>query len=141
MNVLPVSRSQIVFCKYLFAVICMAVAAAFGLLVQSGMNLKNGDPVFQDVWVAGAAVIVASLFLSVVLPVLFKVGAEKSRVVLVLIFLIPFAVALVAEKAGIKIHVSAEQLLSLLPAMGFGVAAVLLLSCAVSMEIYKRKEF
>lgn len=140
-NVLPVSRAQIVMSKYLFALICMAAAALMGLLIQSGMNFKNGNPIFQDIWVAGAAVTIACLFLSVVLPVLFKVGAEKSRVVLILIFMIPFAVALFMEKTGIKWNLSPEQLLSLLPAAGFGVAALLLVSCVISIEIYKRKEF
>ncbi len=140
-NVLPVSRGQIVLCKYLFALICMAVAAAFGLLVQCILNGRNGIPVFQDAWVTGAAVITAGLFLSVVLPVLFKVGAEKSRVILVLLFLIPFAAVLIMEKTGVRISLSPEQLLSLLPAVGLGTAAVVLLSCVVSMEIYKRKEF
>ncbi len=140
-NVLPVSRGQIVMSKYLFALICMAGAAAFGLLIQCAMNMKNGNPVFQDAWVAGMAVMIASLFLSVVLPVLFKVGAEKSRVVLILIFLIPFVVALLAEKAGIQLNLSLERLHSLLPAAGLGTVAVVLLSCAVSMGIYGRKEF
>lgn len=140
-NVLPVSRGQIVMSKYLFALICMGAASAFGLAIQCGMNIKSGSPVFQDAWVAGAAVMVACLFLSVVMPVLFKMGAEKSRVILVLIFLIPFAAALLMEKTGIRISLSPERLLSLLPAAGLGTAALLLLSCVVSMEIYKRKEF
>ena len=52
-NVLPVSRGQIVMSKYLFALICMAGAAAFGLLIQCAMNMKNGNPVFQDAWWRG----------------------------------------------------------------------------------------
>lgn len=140
-NVLPVSRDQIVICKYLFSLICMTAAAAFGLLIQCGMNIKNGNPAFQDAWVAAVSVIVAGLFLAVVLPVLFKVGAEKSRVVLILIFMIPFAVVLLAEKSGIRFEFSMEQLFSLIPAAGLITAAVVLFSCVVSMGIYKRKEF
>ncbi|MCI8464699.1 MAG: ABC-2 transporter permease [Lachnospiraceae bacterium] len=140
-NVLPVSRTQIVMCKYLFSMICMITASAFGFLIQCGMNLQKGVSMFQDSWAAGAAAIIACLFLSVVLPVLFQVGADKSRVILVLLFMIPFAVALLIEKSGIKFHISLEQLPSLLPAAGLGTVALLLLSCVVSIEIYKRKEF
>lgn len=140
-NVLPVSGGQIVLSKYLFALTCTAVAALFGVLIQCGLNLKNGNPVFQDIWVAGAAVMIAVVFLSAALPVLFKVGAEKSRVILLLLFMIPFAVVLVVEKTGMEFQFSLDGLLAMYPALGLLAAAVLLVSCAVSMEIYKRKEF
>ena len=140
-NVLPVSSIQIVLSKYLFALICMLAASAFGILIQCGLSLKTGNPAFQDLWVAGAAVVVACLFLSVVLPVLFKAGAEKSRVVLILLFMIPFATVLFLEKAGIRIRISQDELISLYPVIGLGSAVSLLLSCLVSIGIYKRKEF
>ncbi len=140
-NVLPVSCAQIVMSKYVFSLICTTAAGAFGMIIQCAMNVVKQEPIFNEVWVACMAVIVASLFLAVVLPVLFKAGAEKSRVILMMIFLIPFTAAIIIEKMGIKIDFSMERMMEFLPFFGLGAAAVMLVSCAISIEIYKRKEF
>ena len=135
------SRAQIVMSKYVFSLVCTVAAGAFGTLIQCAMNVAKQIPAFQEVWVAWIAVMVASLFLAVVLPVLFKAGAEKSRVILMMIFLIPFAAAIIIEKMGIKIDLSMERLVELLPFFGLGTVVFLLISCVISIEIYKRKEF
>ncbi len=140
-NVLPVSRTQIVVSKYLFAVICMFAASGGGALVQVGMNLLKELPVADGLWVSAAAASAASLFLAVIMPVLFQFGPEKSRVLLVLIFLVPFFTAMLIEKTGIKVEITMETLTKLLPLAVLGAGVLVVLSCMVSVRIYRRKEF
>lgn len=140
-NVLPVSRRQIVLSKYLMAVICVGISAGAGLLLRIFVNVKAHVWVGTGLWITAAAVLTASVFIAVIVPVLVKFGSEKSRIILILIFLIPFFTALLIEKGGIRFEFTEEAFVKLLPFIAIGVVVLLMVSYFITLQIYRRKEF
>ena len=140
-NVLPVTRTQVVVSKYLMTVICMCAAAAGGMAIQAAVNLTAGKDPLDGLFYMGIALMGAAAFMSVVIPLLFWLGSERERVAVILVFMIPFAVLLLMEKQGIRISVSGGTLERLMPVLAAGTMVLLAVSCLVSLSIYKHKEF
>ncbi|HIZ44670.1 MAG TPA: ABC-2 transporter permease [Firmicutes bacterium] len=140
-NVLPVTRTQVVVSKYLMTVICMCAAAAGGMAIQAAVNLTAGKDPLDGLFYMGIALMGAAAFMSVVIPLLFWLGSERGRVAVILVFMIPFAVLLLMEKQGIRISVSGGTLERLMPVLAAGTMVLLAVSCLVSLSIYKHKEF
>ncbi len=140
-NALPVTKGQIVGSKYLFSLAAVSVTALCGLLLQVGSNIRQGSAPADGIWISFLMLAGAAAFLSLVLPVLFWMGAEKGRILLILIFLIPFATALAVEKLGITLELPAGRLEDLaLPACA-AAAVLMAVSYRISTVIYDRKEF
>lgn len=93
--IMPVSKKELVGGKFIVLVIFCAVGSLFGLVVGSiGGLITNkitldlvgiGELLFLDLisWV------IALIFGSMSIPLVFKFGAERGRVLLVVSFLIP----------------------------------------------------
>ncbi|MCD2492076.1 ABC-2 transporter permease [Lacrimispora sp. NSJ-141] len=140
-NVLPVSRAQVVLSKYILSLIAMGAAAGGGALIQTVINLKNRVQPENGLWISIIAFCVASLFLSLIIPILFKMGAEKGRIILVVIFLIPFMITMLVKKTGIKLAFTIQDLLAMIPLIVLCVVIFMILSCMVTLRIYGKKEF
>ncbi len=139
-NVLPVSRAQVVLSKYFLSLIAMGVTAGGGALIQMVMNLKNHVQLGNGLWVSIMAFCVASVFLSVIIPILFKMGAEKCRIILVVIFLIPFMTVMLIEKTGVKPALTIQDLIAMTPLIVICAVIFMILSCMVTLRIYGKKE-
>lgn len=140
-NVLPVSRKQIVLSKYLLAFIFIGAVTAGGAFLQALVNIKNHAGIGNGLWVSAAAFLGASFFLSILVPLLFKLGTEKSRAAMVIIFLIPFCAVMFIEKAGLKFHLTSEVIKTTLPFLAVGIILMLAASVFMAIHIYEGKEF
>lgn len=137
---LPVTRSDMVGAKYLLALVMTGLGAAVtGLMYLVFMLVRKGDPSTLLPIVFGTTA--AGMFLvSVLLPCIYKFGAEKARLVLMIAGV---AIALIISLGAwllpqdIDFRTVKVVLLVVLP-----IAQVLVfyLSYQLSCRIYRRKE-
>lgn len=149
---LPVSRNALVLSKYIFAFMLIAVAAAACFLV----NFFIGDSLLENIFSIVTLSTMGILLVSFSLPPILKFGSEKGRFVMVAIFLFSGFVILVckgvlssledsstfaiifATQAGLESLLLSNWFILSVIASGFG---VFLLSFAISLRIYKNKDF
>ena len=146
--VTPAGRRGVVQGKYLFALLCTAGAAALVAVILTVMALSG--TVETEVWweplaVVAACACITLLLDSVFLPFLLKFGAEKARMLTMLVFVVVFGgMALLAYLTERGWHVPAPSplLVTLTPILFVAAtAAALGVSYGISLGIYKKKEF
>lgn len=132
---MPISRNMLVWSKYLLVLLFLLAGELLLLLLS----------LFQPE--IGLALLVLApgivLFLnSILLPVAFKLGVEKSRYVMVAVMLLPTLVLLLMEKLGIPLPQLSSSLLALLPLLLLAFAGLLFyLSGLLSCRLYRGREF
>lgn len=148
----PVGRKGVVTARYLFALILLGVGGVIAALVSLGVTWfgKAEVSVWWEPLVVSALVCLAGVLLdSMLLPVIFKFGSEKSRVISMIIFVICFGgMALLSYLDGYgSLDLSAlDRTFSALPPavlLAAPVLAVVLLfwlSYRISVGIYLKKE-
>lgn len=142
---MPVSKRDLVLAKYVLAIIlCFAGAVAGAILSIAG----SLDAPFVDMKgilaASGIALCASYLFNSLALPLLYKFGAEKSRLILLACYALPLIGASLVMN---ELEKSAATLLRfqslldlgaiLLPIITIG---ALLVSYLISLHIYNRKD-
>lgn len=139
---LPLTRAQIVLARYLFAagslLLTGAVGAVLGILLDSIVFHAGA----LEVLGATAGVFLVYLLMNVLsLPVYYKMGVEKARLITIILYLVPFAI-FVGILPSIDLTVLEALPLGWIAA-GFAAAVLLLavLSCLLSVRIYRGKEF
>ena len=132
---MPVSRRDMVLEKYILGLLCATGGLAVLLLFQWIIPVKEeGDLISIFILYA-----VSILYLSLLLPVLFKLGVEKGRILMMLFFAIPFAAVFIVSKLDLQMP-DIQTLKSLLYGFPAFVAAVYILSFFLSFLIYRKKE-
>lgn len=139
---LPVSRTEVVGGKYLLSLILCLAGGILAFLLSSvilvfrpveGFGLK--EHLFS---LAGVSSIGIFLF-SLLLPLIFKFGVEKSRLFLIAIFAAPTAAVISFGQLGLELP-SPAFLLDLLKLLPLIAAACFVLSFLISCRIYGSKE-
>ncbi|MBU5337353.1 ABC-2 transporter permease [Intestinibacter bartlettii] len=145
-----INRKDVVLSKYVFFIICIVAGIIIGDIVSLAINSFADVPLsIQEILMISITIpcIFAILF-SIVIPIVFKVGVEKARVVMMAVFFIPailvFAVVKMAQKANIPMP--DEATLDMM--FKFGLVGVIILtilivfaSYKISLSIYNKKEF
>lgn len=140
---LPVTKKDIVMSKYLLSVILglggtiLSFALTFVILKIKPVD----DFTFSDHLTATAAILgIALLFISIILPMIFKFGVEKSRILLVIVFALPSAAFIVVGQLGLTLPSEAD-FQSFIKIMPVGTIVIFVLSYFLSLSIFSRKEF
>lgn len=143
----PVGRTGIVRGKYLFTLLVLLCATVVvGLLLTGSALLGLSEDTPLDCLLITLACTGVSLVMdAVLLPLLFKYGSEKARIVNMGIFLVVFGGIVLlggAASHGLPLPVPAPWLIRALPGL-LALAAVggFLLSYFISLGIYEKKEF
>ncbi len=148
----PVGRKGMVTARYLFALILLGAGGVIAALVSLGVTVFGKAQV--DVWweplaVTAAVCLVGLLLDGVILPVIYKFGSEKSRVIGMIIFVTFFGgmalLSWLSEKGGLDPSALGGILTDLPPAvLVLAPAAIALLlfwlSYRISVGIYRKKE-
>lgn len=151
---LPVSRRGYVREKYLFGMIMVTASCALSLALGGTVQLLRvqKEPVrpADMLYLAPVILLLGFVMLAVLLPVYLKYGAERGRMVILLVYL-GIAVAVLGplylmQKAGIDPKTLDRELENMPRAVLAGAAALFLAllfagSLAVSYHIMERKEF
>ena len=141
---LPVSRKQLVMSKYVLGIISIVAGAILAILLNVAVLLVKSLEV--DIWyliLANSLIaLVALLYLSILIPLVYKFGVEKSRLLTIVVLAIPSVLAIVLSNAGVSIPVLDEITRAIVVAIGLVfVVCVVLISYVISVRIYMHKEF
>lgn len=149
---MPVSRSTIVLSKYaLGMLLCLigTVLSLTGALFICVINNFSADMLETLLVIAVAGIMIGLLFISIYLPFVFKLGAEKSRMIVASIFLVPYIIIGILSKTApgvVSTGLNALSTLETTPRGSFisitiGILIVLIVSFMISLSIFKKKEF
>lgn len=148
---LPVSREIYSIEKYCFGFLLGVSAWAVTSLLALLSAIRKGQGSFQEM-LAGSFILLPLMLvmLAVMIPIIFKFGGEKGRIVMILAYVVLFlagSAAVDGAKAlGIDVFYALEQL-STLGTWAFLAAAlgaallIMLVSVRISIGIIKKKEF
>ena len=138
---MPVTRKEIVLSKYLVLGILNIAGALLSLIVGFiGTMIMGRSFSLEILAIIGVVFLIALIFGSVMLPLIYKFGAEKARLILILCALIPTGLILLLEQLQIPIPTDANPWIYLLILIAFTLAG-LILSYGLSLKIYEKKEF
>lgn len=139
---LPVTRRQCVSAKYLLAFVMMAVGTALGAVLSLAAMAATGSINWSDLLSMLAGTMGAALLLiSILFPFIYRYGVEKSRFIMILLFLVPFGGLYAWQHLMGPIGpISANAL----RALAIGLPLLLVLLCIgsyfLSLHIYEKKE-
>ena len=136
---MPISRSMLVWSKYLLSLLialCGALLLLALLLLQPAWDMQEG------LSVAWSMLGVNLLLSAVIYPVYFKLGAEKGRYAMMAILFIPTILFLILGKAGLHLPPISEQAaMAALVSFPLLAGAIFLVSGFISCGLYRKKEF
>ena len=121
--------------------IAFGMAAGFALSALINLAGEGADP--QRLWILLPLIFLAGsvLYLSILLPLVFQFGAEKSRLMMMLILMLPFSAAAIYEKTGGDFSSLTPPAPLLVIGLPLALLSLLALSWWISCRIYERKEF
>ena len=142
---MPVSKRDLVREKYIMAIILCFIGAVSGVGLSIASNLNAPFIDWKGIFIASGVALCASyLFNSLALPLLYKFGAEKSRVILLGCYAVPLIGASLVMN---ELEKSSDALLRLQSLLNLGVIllpfvtiAVLFASYLISLRIYNKKD-
>lgn len=132
----PVKRSTLVLSKYILGLLLLFIALCAGFL----LGLIGGEEVsvlLTQLFLLGISGV---LMLCVMLPLMFRFGAEKGRIVLMLIMAALFAALMALNTPGLVLPGKFELMDYALTLLASAIAAFVL-SAMWSVSIYNKKEF
>ena len=130
----PVTRAELALSRYALGILGLLALDVLGV----GACLVIGDSLEEALGASAACFCLAVLLLSVTLPLVYKFGTDKARIISIVIYMVTFlAVGFIASRFGIELD-ELSGAFFLLPLLSLTVLAA---SVAVSLGIYKKKEF
>ena len=93
---LPVTKKQIVLCKYLLTVLFDIIGFSISLLLYLIKRQLNAEAALSICALAATALVMAAILL----PLLYKLGTQKARIWMIMIYLLPTAAVIVLGKLG-----------------------------------------
>ncbi len=139
---MPISRKDMVLQKYLLGLILMGMMFILSLLVSFFIPSANGSTDFKlQFFTLLSLLFIGILFFASLLPFMFMLGPEKGVLsILIIVFIYSSIIGALVAKFGMRILVGKEAL-PFMYAIPFVSILMLFLSMAVSIQIYKKKDF
>lgn len=144
----PVEKKDIVLAKYLTALIFDAIGLALGFVLTLILGMVRQEFQWRDCAASLAVSLSIVLFFhSVLIPLVYKFGEEKARIMIIIVLLLPAGIALLGANLLKNVSLSFAQgnFMELWIEWGafFVPLAMLLLfflSYFISAKIYEKKE-
>jgi len=134
---MPLSRSSIVVSKYILGLIFLIMAFIVSIL----SNLFLNNILLEESMVTNLSSLSMGLILmSIIFPIIFKMGVEKGRVYMMLVLFIPTAFILLLSKTGMTMP-NEETIKSFFYVLPVISVLMFTLSILISVSIYNKKEF
>lgn len=137
---LPISRKELVMSKYMLAIILSLfgslISAIFTFLIE---YFKKSYDSLELLLIVYLLFLISILFTSILIPLIFKFGVEKSRLMIIGVFAVPSGVIFALSKVGVRMPQMStlEFLLKLSPLF---LVLIFVLSYIISYKIYNKKE-
>ncbi len=132
---MPISRNEIVISKYILGSIFLMVA----FLIMAIISIIDGSAFSQNLLAAAVVLCIGFIYLAITIPVQFKYGAEKGRLIMLPVFFTPFAIVMFLDMKvkSLQIERYLEKMLVALPII---TVILFILSIIISIRIYYNKE-
>ena len=133
---MPLSRDDMVLSKYIISIFFFAAA----FLLNIVLNLLMGSTEIEKMLFESTILsTVGILYISIILPILFKYGVEKSRLIVLMVFFAPWIIVVLFLK--LNVNIPYKQIFntysSILPLISI---VIFIISILISLNIYKKKE-
>ncbi len=127
---MPVTRRDMVLSKYLLSLICLGVSGAAALAASLAFGASP-----DDAWRQGAMLLGGGVgYLSLILPLMFRLGVQKARVAMTLAFVIPLLLVVRLNPDAAALSAAAWMLPAAAPVL-------LAASASLSCRFYARRSF
>ena len=139
---LPVTRKQIVQEKYILGLLFVSFATVLAIILNSIVMSIKSLPIEWNVLIESSLMIgiVALVFLSILLPLIYKFGVEKSRMLIIVVVAIPSVIFIYFSSN--HLHLLNNVTPQILLAGGIVVVIiVMVISYIISLKIYTAKDF
>lgn len=145
-----INRKDIVLSKYVFFIMSIIIGIVVGIISSSLINIISDSNVGIDEILVTSIMVpcIFAILFCIIIPIVFKIGVEKARVVMMAIFFTPtilgFIIFKMAEKANIPMPDEATlELIFKFGLIGLIVLTVvfIFISYKISLSIYNKKEF
>ena len=135
---MPLSRKMLVGSKYLLGLLAVGGGAVFSLLLSVIGSFFFSVSPLEALATTGGCSCIALIFIAILTPLLFRYGTERTRLLMTLIFVLPFLLILFLDRLGLPMP-SEEMVVGMLIALPFVAAAVYLLSFLLSVRIFRMR--
>ncbi|WP_019242166.1 MULTISPECIES: ABC-2 transporter permease [Bacillus] len=137
---LPITRKEMVLSKYILAML-LAIGGTLFSIVAGGLIvfIKDITSFKEQLVISYCLFVIATLFISALLPLIYKYGVEKARIMIVVVIGLPSILLFALSKIGVLMPTD-EQFMLLLKLSPIFLVIVLFVSYFISLEIYKKKE-
>ncbi len=133
---MPVSRTDMVTSKYLLSLLCSLTG---GVIATAAGAYISGD-LTESMLYSATFTSLGMIVAAIVMPLVFKYGVEKARLILLVVFLAPTIIGIILSRMDIPAP-NMEILDNLTYMLPFAAIVLILCSIAISQKIYKHKEF
>ncbi|TKH27571.1 ABC-2 transporter permease [Bacillus wiedmannii] len=132
-NSLPIWRKQIVYAKYIVAIIILFISVTVGCFT---MGMKNGVNLFEFIETTMiASISFILMYLSFVLPISFWLAYKKTVFIAIFILIAPMAVS------SIFFGINLEQIQLYNSVLFIGAICMFIVSIFISVKLYEKREF
>ena len=134
---MPISRKVMVMSKYLLSLILSMSGVIVSTTIAYVLGLYKGNLNVPSLLLISYSLFVISiLFVSVILPLIYKFGVEKSRLLMMAVMAVPPAIIYLLNQLGMPMP-DKRQLLLLLKLSPLILLIFLFASISISNKIYK----
>lgn len=141
---MPINRNDIVLSKYLTMLIFSFIGVLVSLIVSVTIGYFKNTLILNETLLINALILSISVcFGSLILPLIYKFGTERARLLMILCFLVPTLALLVFKSIleNISSPISIEIILNtLVYSLPFVAIFLFVISYFISSKIYSKKE-
>lgn len=138
---LPVTRQEMVLSKYLLAILFIVIGFVISFTMTAIISLMKESMIEVEMLILSNGLIsaIAMILLSIMLPLVYKFGVEKSRIILITICLIPTVLVMLLSNLGIRLpsNFNWELLSYSAPLIAL---ALMVISSIISYKIFCRED-
>lgn len=145
---LPLNREDLVRAKYLLLVLLLVFSFVLGMLGSTLIGLfMQGDtePILDQMLSVATVAVIFLLVYATILPLVFKLGVEKARMMMMVCYIAVFAGIFIVFKLAVGLGASGEQMeekmMILVPAAVILTVLYLIGSYFVSIRIIRKREW
>lgn len=137
---MPISRRKLVMSKYILSILLSITSLIISSAIAYFLILPISSMGIREFFLTSYLIfLIALLLISVILPLIYKFGVERSRLLLFLVISIPILMGLLLSKTGMTFP-NENQFWILVKISPFVITIVLFISSLISCKIYRSKD-